>query len=189
MKLCYICSTLKNQTMNKLFSGASAIGIIIVVIGVFFLVRNIFDLDIPVFTILLSAVLIVGGVFMIRGSFAPKHDAQHVQFGDTKFAFTPGQQHYNVLFGEGSLNLKGQKPDSNIPLSVECSFGQFRIIADREVPLKVKGNVSFGTLRGPDMKTASFGEYTYMSPDYNPAQPGFTIDVRVSFGEVEVFYI
>jgi hypothetical protein len=175
--------------MKKIFTGASAVGVIVVLIGVLLLIRNVFNLDIPVFTILLSTALIIGGVFMIRGSYFPKGDGDRIHFDDRHFAFIPGQQNYSVAFGEGSLNLKGQKPDTNIPVSVECSFGKFRIIADREVPLMIKGQVSFGNLRGPDMKTASFGEYTYMSPDYNPSQPGFTIDARVSFGELEVFYI
>lgn len=175
--------------MNKIFSGASAVGVIVVLLGILLLARNVFNLDIPVFTILISVALIIGGIFLITGSFTMKRDGQHVQFGESHFQFNPGQRNYSVQFGEGTLNLKGHKPDSNIPISVECSFGQFRIVADREVPLKVTGQASFAELRGPDARKVSFGDYTYMSPDYNPAQPGFTIDARVSFGELAVIYL
>jgi hypothetical protein len=175
--------------MNKIFSGSSAIGVVVVLLGLLLLARNVFHLDIPVFTIFLSAALIIAGVVMIRGSFLPKREGRYVQFGESHFNYDPAQRQYSVQFGEGSLNLKGQRPDSNIALSVECSFGKFRIIADREVPLSITGKASFGELRGPDLKKASFGDYTYMSPDYNPSQPGFTISANVSFGEIEVFYI
>ena len=175
--------------MNKIFSGSSAVGVVVVLLGLMLLFRNVFNLNIPVFTIFISAALIIAGVLMIRGSFLPKWEGRHVQFGESHFTFDPEQKQYIVQFGEGSLNLKGYRPDSNIAVSVECSFGKFRIIADREVPMMITGKASFGELRGPDMRKASFGDYTYMSPDYNPSQPGFTIIANVSFGEMEVFYI
>ena len=97
--------------MNRIFSGSSAVGIVIVLLGILLLFRNIFNLDIPVFTIFLSTALIIGGVLMIRGSFLPKREGKNVQFGESHFAFDPEQRQYNVQFGEGSLNLKGYKPD------------------------------------------------------------------------------
>ena len=176
-------------TMKKIFTGSSAIGLIVVLFGVLLLVRNVFNLDIPIFTILLSTALIIGGVLMIRGSFLQRGEGARVQFEDRHFSYRPEERNYSVQFGEGTLNLKGHRPDANITLSVECSFGKMRIIADREVPLMITGKSSFGELRGPDLKTASFGDYTYMSPDYNPSQPGFTINANVSFGELEVLYV
>ncbi len=175
--------------MNKSYSGSTFLGLIVVVIGLLLLVRNVFHIHIPVFTIVASLGLIWLGILLIRGSVAAKAYGARTVFGDGKLNYTPGQESYSVVFGSGVLNLQGAKPDAPVYLNVECTFGDLKIIANRDVPIRIEGNSTFGHLSGPDLRSASFGPYMYTSADYNPSLPGFTIHGRVTFGEMRVFYL
>jgi hypothetical protein len=175
--------------MNRSFSGSLILGFIVVAIGLLLLLRNVLHIHIPVFTILASLGLIWMGVMLIRGSFHPESDGDSIRFGDGKMNYSPEKGNYSVLFGSGTLNLQDVKPASSVVLDVECTFGEMKLIINREVPLKITGNATFGNLNGPDLRSASFGPYQYVSPGYNPSLPGFTIQARVNFGELRVFYL
>jgi predicted membrane protein len=176
--------------MNKSFSGSFMLGTAIVLIGVLMLIRNVFNIHIPIFAMLASFGLIWLGVMMIRGNIKPgSGDHSKVKFSDSNLNYIPGQENYGVSFGSGVLNLQDLKPDVPVHLNVECSFGEMKIMISRDVPLQVNGSASFGSLYGPDLRSASFGNYSYMSSGYNPNLPGITIHARVSFGELRVFYL
>ena len=173
--------------MNKSFSGSGLLGLIIVVIGLLLLVRNIFHIHIPVFTLFASLGLIWMGVMLIRGGKqSPVIDAQ-AAFGTGTLKYTPGQNSYRVLFNSGVLNLQGITPDTPVHLNLECTFGELKVIVGQDIPLFIEGHAAFGSLSGPDLRSASFGPYTYMSNGYNPSQPGFAIHARVNFGEIRVY--
>jgi hypothetical protein len=175
--------------MNRSYSGAAIFGGAIVLIGVLLLVRNIFNIHIPVFTLLASLGLIWLGILMIRGNIQGKHNGERILFNESRLNYTPGQDSYSVLFGSGTLNLQDVKPDKPLHLNLELTFGEFKVVTNREVNLQVEGNVSFGKISGPDLRTATFGNYLYTSPGYNPSLPGITIHTRVTFGEMRIFYL
>jgi hypothetical protein len=175
--------------MNKSYSSSAILGGAIVLIGLLLLIRNIFNIHIPIFTLIISLGLIWLGVMLIRGSIKTKGDNTRTMFGDGKLNYAPGQESYSVVFGSGVLNLQGIRPDTPVHLNVECTFGELKVIAGRDVPILVEGSATFGSLHGPDLRSASFGPYTFTSPEYNPSVPGFTIHARVTFGELRVFYI
>ncbi len=175
--------------MNKNFSGSALLGLIVVLIGLLLLVRNIFHIHIPVFTLIASLGLIWLGVMLIRGGKrAPVMDAQ-AAFGTGSLNYIPGQTSYKVLFNSGVLNLQGINPSTSVHLSVECTFGDLKVIVSQGTPLFIDGHATFGNLSGPDLRNTSFGAYTYMSNGYNPSLPGLTLHANVNFGELRIYYL
>ena len=175
--------------MNKSYSGSFMLGSAIVLIGLLMLTRNIFHIHIPIFAMLASLGLIWLGILLIRGNTKARGDYSRTMFGEGKLNYVPGQESYSVVFGSGVLNLQDIRPDKPIHLHVECSFGEMKVFVSKESALQVDGSATFGSLHGPDLRSASFGNYLFMSPGYNSSLPGLTIHARVSFGEIRVFYL
>jgi hypothetical protein len=175
--------------MNKSYSGSLMLGSAIALIGLLMLIRNIFHIQIPIFAMIASFGLIWLGIMMIRGNIRPSTDASSTSFGDGKLNYVPGLDTYSVSFGSGVLNLQDVRPDKPVFLNLDCSFGEMKIFVNKEVALQVNGSSSFGSLHGPDLRSASFGNYTYISTGFNPSLPGFSIHARVSFGEMRIFYL
>jgi predicted membrane protein len=175
--------------MKQRFSATTVIGLVVVFFGCMLLLRNVFHLDIPVFTLIISTLLIGAGILIVRSSFAgPKGNSgtQENVFGESAFRYVPGQDSYKIVFGSGVIDLKGLQPESHITLYAECTFGELKILVDRSLPMAVSGNVAFGTIQGPDFRKVSSGNYTYVSPLYNQALPGVSLDLKVNFGEAKI---
>jgi predicted membrane protein len=171
------------------FSASNWLGAIVVLVGVMLLINNVFNLGIPIFTIILSFGLIWIGILLIRGSVLTKEDSARTVFGESKMNHTPGQQNYSVTFGSVTLNLQDFRPDKPESLNLDCTFGEMKVIVSREVELQISGNSSFGSLSGPDLQAATFGTYRYNSPGFNSLQPGISLNARVTFGEIKIFYL
>jgi len=175
--------------MISRFSASNWLGAIVVLVGVMLLVNNVFDLNIPIFTILLSFGLIWIGILLIRGSVLSKEDSTRTVFGESILNYSPGQQNYGVTFGSVTLNLQEFRPEKPESLNLECTFGEMKVIVSREVELSISGNSSFGNLSGPDLQAANFGTYRYNSAGFNSNQPGISLNARVTFGEIKIFYL
>ncbi len=175
--------------MRNRISAAMILGSTVILIGVLLLIRNLFNIDIPIFTIIISITLIWIGVMLIRGGQNVKSNEASTMFGESKMFYQKGKDSYKVMFGSGELNLQDLRPDQPLVISLECTFGEMKIIANREVPIQVRGSASFGSLIAPDMQTTSFGSRTFISPEFNSSQPGITFDARVTFGEMRFYYL
>jgi predicted membrane protein len=175
--------------MQKRFSGSMIFGTLVILFGLLLLARNLFDLHIPVFSMVVSLGMIWIGILLIMGQVVGGKEGERVPFGERTMQYIPGQTNYRVLFGSGTLNLQDLRPDQPLHLYLDCTFGEMKLIVNREVPLQVDGTASFGSLNGPDLRTASFGNYFYTSTGYNPSLPGLTIHARVTFGELRIFYL
>ncbi len=110
-------------------------------------------------------------------------------FGESSLHYVPGQNNYSVQFGSGTINLQDLRPSEPLVLSVECTFGELKVILSREVEIQLSGSSTFGSLSGPDLQSTSFGNYFYTSPGFNPSQPGISLQARVSFGELKIYYL
>jgi len=175
--------------MKKGYTTTTILGGAVVLLGILLLVRNIFDIHIPIFTLIFSLGLIWLGIMLIKGNLKPRTDGSQTMFGESSLNYMPGQNNYSVQFGSGTINLQDLRPSEPMVISVECTFGELKVILSREVEIQVNGSSTFGSLSGPDLQSTSFGNYFYSSPGFNPAQPGITLQARVTFGELKIFYL
>lgn len=175
--------------MNNKFSTTTIIGGGIVLFGILLLIRNIFNLNIPIFTIIFSITLIWIGILLIRGSIRPKTEGGQTMFGESSMNYIEGQQNYAVTFGSATVNLQSLQPDQPIHLNIECTFGEMKVLVSRDIQLRVEGNSSFGNLTGPNLQSSSFGNYFYSTPGFNESMPGITLHAKVTFGELRILHI
>jgi len=174
--------------MSNWFFKSSFWGWVLVVVGAIWLAENLFDLDIPVFRVLLSLVLIVLGIALIRGWRSNTGDGSSTVFAKQEHAFTDGMGAHSVLFGEAVIDLTQTAEMAEGLVELRCVFGEMRVKVPRDVNLQVRAEVSFGTIRMPDGRSVSFG-----TRDYAPAGDGgqTTLRLRVvcAFGEVSILAV
>lgn len=187
--------------MNK-FDSRHIVGIAIVLLGIMLLVRNVFHIHIPVFPSLFSLIIIAVGIFIVKSSFRvpdekkPSSQTDNTESGTAvpesreKEDFNAGYQVYSnkqrVIFGSGVINLKNQAKDKHIDVDAECMFGELKILIDPGTPIAVNASVFAGTLKIPGAIGKQSSNLNYMSPLYNPAQPGIQFNLNVSFGETSI---
>lgn len=184
--------------MRIKFDSRHIVGIAIVLFGIMLLMRNIFDIDFPVFPTLFSIIIIAIGIFIVRSSLNTKevksnntekeqrviNQAEFVD--DTPNNYQPYTGKQRVLFGSGVINLKNQAREKHIDIDAECIFGELKILIDPGTPYAVNASVFAGSLKIPGAIGTQSNNLNYISPLYNPAQPGIRFNLNVSFGETSI---
>lgn len=188
--------------MNKNIDSRHIVGIAIVLFGIMLLIRNVFHIHVPVFPTLFSLIIIAVGIYIVKSSFkipdenisSDQNNAKDAEIkipsGGERQEFNTGYQVYGnkqrVIFGSGVINLKNQAKDKHIDIEAECMFGEMKILIDPGTPIAVNASVFAGTLKIPGAISKQSSNLNYMSPLYNPAQPGICFNLHVSFGETSI---
>lgn len=175
--------------MQKTFFSSAFWGITIIFVGVAMLLRNFFDLDIPIFTIIAAGFLIFLGIRMIAGHSSGNSSSNSAVFSDQKMGFVPGQNKYNVLFGNSNLDLSRIELTENKLVEVSCVFGEFRIAVSRDTNLQIFSSAAFGNFTSPMQQSNAFGSLDFRSPGFDATKPALTIRAEVVFGSVRVYYV
>jgi len=175
--------------MQKTFFSSAFWGITIIFVGVAMLLRNFFDFDIPVFTIIAAGFLIFIGIRMIAGHVSGGNNSSSTMFSDQKMGFVPGQNKYNVIFGNSSLDLSRIELTENKLIEVSCVFGELRIAVNRDTNLQIFSSAAFGNFTSPAQQSNAFGSLDFRSPNFDATKPSLTIRAEVVFGSVRVYYV
>lgn len=175
--------------MQKTVFSSAFWGITIIFVGVAMLLRNFFDLDIPVFTIIAAGFLIFLGVRMIAGHASGNDSSNSAVFSEQKMGFVPGQNKYNVLFGNGNLDLSRLELTESKLVEISCVFGEFRVAVSPETNLQIFSSAAFGSFVAPSQQSSAFGSLDYRSQNFDPTKPVLTLRAEVVFGSVRVFYL
>ncbi len=174
--------------MHKTFFSSAFWGIVIIFFGVSMLLRNFFDFDIPVFTIVAAGFLIFLGIRMIAGRGTGYDSTNSAVFSEQKMGFVPGQNKYNVLFGNSHLDLSKMELTESKLIEISCVFGEFRVAVNRDTNLQIFSSAVFGNFTAPSQQNNAFGSLDFRSPNFDPAKPVLTIRAEVVFGNIKVFY-
>jgi predicted membrane protein len=175
--------------MQKTFFSSAFWGTTIIFVGIAMLLRNFFNYDIPVFTIIAAGFLIFLGIRMIAGNVVGRNEGNSTMFSDHKMGFVPGQNKYSVLFGSSDLDLSKIDISENKLVEVSCVFGEFKIAVSRDANLQIFSSAAFGNFTSPAQTSNAFGSLDYRSPGFDATKPSLTIRAEVVFGNVKVFYV
>jgi len=175
--------------MQKTFFSSAFWGITIIFVGVAMLLRNFFELNIPVFTIIAAGFLIFLGIRMIAGHTTGTDASNSAVFSEQKMGFVPGQNKYNVLFGNGNLDLSRLELTESRLVEISCVFGEFRVAVNRDTNLQLFSSAAFGNFTAPSQQSNAFGSLDFRSPDFDPTKPVLTIRAEVVFGNVKIYYV
>ncbi|MDP4220186.1 MAG: LiaF-related protein [Bacteroidota bacterium] len=163
-------------------------GALIILAGILLILRNVFKIDLPVMGIIFPIFIITIGVSLLSGfrSSGERH-GKNVMFSDSEFETVTSDEHYSVVFGKGSYDLRNLKPlDKDIHVDINCAFGGVEVFINPNIPLKIKVSSAFGGGQLPDGRTVAFGERVYKTPAYRDGSPSVIVKANVAFGGVEI---
>ena len=146
-------------------------GALLILIGLALIIRFVFNVDFPVFKVLLAMFFIYIGIRILFGSFyEPENNKE-----------------YNVVFGQGNFDFtRVDLSRGNVNVKIGTVFGGSKIKIDRDMPVKIVADAVFSGAELPDGSTAVFGTSTYQSETFNPDSAYLKIKLDVVFGGVEV---
>lgn len=163
-------------------------GIILILLGLSLIIKIVFNVDFPVFKILVALVLIYFGLRIILGdSFHLFHDVgdqNTVVFGERRITQIENGREYNVIFGAAHFDLKDfHLPDSqSFHIKINTIFGGTQITLNDSLPVRLNANTAFGGTKAPDGNTSAFGDLKYESDTAKMEKPALVIESNTVFG-------
>ncbi|KUG04540.1 hypothetical protein ASZ90_018031 [hydrocarbon metagenome] len=167
------------------FSNEYFWGILLVVLGIIIILRNYFNINIPIFRSIFAFILIYLGVMTLFGGFAVK-SGDMMLFNEGTIKVTDNAPEYNILFSSGTIDLSRLKTDSK-PESIKVNviFSNGKILVGPDLPLVIKLNSAFANSSFPDGSSINFGDHTYRTSASDESDPIF-VEVSVVFGRVAI---
>jgi hypothetical protein len=172
--------------MNIIFREAYW-GALIILAGILLIVRNVFKIDLPVMGIIFPIFIITLGVSLLLGFRGPERHGKNILFSDGDFDTVNSNEHYSVIFGKGSYDLRNMKPiDKDLNVDINCAFGSAELLINPANPMKIKVSSAFGGGHLPNGNTVAFGERVYTTPAYKEGSPCVKVKANVAFGGIEI---
>jgi hypothetical protein len=163
-------------------------GIVLCLLGVAMILKVAFNLDIPVFRIVLAGVLIVLGIRLLLGTSVRSGAIRNtIAFSEGEVRPGGDDKDVTVVFGHGRLDLTGIRPeDHKEPIEFTTVFGSSTLRLDPSVPTRVTLSSAFGGAKAPDGTQLAFGTYVYRTPGQTDEAPFLDIRATVVFGGLEI---
>jgi predicted membrane protein len=159
-------------------------------LGIALIIKVVFQLDFPVFKVLVGIFLILLGIKLLFGRFViPSHHFRPEETIFTEKTYSdlePGRE-YTVLFGKGVYDFTNvDLTKGSFHTKISTVFGGTQIIIPRNAPVKIQADAVFAGAELPDGNTAVFGSSVYESDSWSPDTAGINIKLDVVFGGVQV---
>jgi predicted membrane protein len=165
-------------------------GAFLLLLGIALIIKVVFNVDFPVFKVLVGIFLDLLGLKVLFGRvLIPSHhfDPEDTIFNERVYDNPESGKEYTVLFAKGVYDF------TNVDLSkgsyrvkVSTVFGGSQIIIPRDKPVRIKASAVFAGAELPDGNTAVFGDTVYESDSWSPDSASIDIKVDVVFGGVQV---
>jgi predicted membrane protein len=165
-------------------------GAFLLLLGIALIIKVVFQVDFPVFKVLVGIFLILLGIKVLFGRFVlPSHhfDPEETIFDERTYDRPESGKEYTVLFGKGVYDYTDvDLSQGNFHSKISTVFGGCQIIIPRDVPVRIKADAVFAGAELPDGNTAVFGSSEYQSDSWSPDSASINIKVDVVFGGVQV---
>ena len=165
-------------------------GAFLLLLGIALIIKVVFQVDFPVFKVLVGIFLILLGIKVLFGRFIiPSHhfEPEETIFNERTYDDPESGKEYTVLFAKGVYDF------TNVDLSkgsfhtkISTVFGGTQIIIPRDLPVKITADAVFAGAELPDGNTAVFGSSVYQSESWTPDTASLNIKADVVFGGVHV---
>ena len=165
-------------------------GLLLVVLGLSLIFKIVFNIDFPLFKVIIAFLLIFFGLKILFGSFwKPTFETKEndVVFGERRFSNLENDSDYSVVFGKGvfdfrDFDLKGEKQK----IKISTVFGASIVKINKTMPVKIKVESAFAGANLPNGNSAAFGSTSYESPDFDAGKPYLEIKIEIVFGGCDV---
>lgn len=165
-------------------------GALLLLLGVSLIIKVIFNVDFPVFKILVGAFfvflglkILFGRVLIPEGKIGPNETI----FTERTYDFPEKDREYSVVFGKGVYDFTNvDLSEGDFKVKVSTVFGGSVIKIDDDMPLRIDADAVFAGAELPDGNHAVFGSSHYSSDNYRPDSAALKIKVDVVFGGVQI---
>lgn len=159
-------------------------------IGISMIIRIVFNVDVPVFKLLVAFFFIWLGLRIMlgnRGLFHFKTTPNDVIFNENYFSeINSDNKEYNVVFGKAVYDLRNLDLKETTSIHLSSVFGGAEIKLRRGLAYKIVTESVFGGIKLPNGNTAVFGASHYQSENFSPDTIHLLIKAEVVFGGIEV---
>jgi predicted membrane protein len=165
-------------------------GAFLLMLGIALVIKVVFNIDFPVFKVVVGIFLILIGIRVLFGRvLIPSHhfNPEETVFNERVYDHPESGKEYTVLFAKGVYDF------TNVDLShgsyhtkISTVFGGTQVIIPRDKPVRIKADAVFAGAEMPDGNTAVFGSTVYESDTWRADSAGIDIKVDVVFGGVQV---
>jgi predicted membrane protein len=166
-------------------------GLFLVLAGVVLLARIVFNIDFPLFKVLVGLFFILIGIRILFGkSFMETLGSKEneVIFSDQSLHLTDiSKKEYNVIFGKSDVDLTDLNRE-NLParMKINTVFGSTTLYVPEDLPLIIYSDAVFSNAKLPGGNSSVFGRTSYKSPGIEKDTPYLEIKFDVVFGSVAV---
>ena len=165
-------------------------GAFLLLLGIALIIKVVFQVDFPVFKVLVGIFLILLGIKVLFGRFIiPSHhfEPEETIFSERTFDDPESGKEYKVLFAKGVYDFTNvDLSKGSIHTKISTVFGGTQIIVPRDVPVKITADAVFAGAELPDGNTAVFGTSVYQSDSWTPDTASINIKAEVVFGGIQV---
>jgi hypothetical protein len=177
---------MSNSKNMSFLSSAVFWGAIIILFGLSIILREIFHIHIPFVRIIFGFILLYWGIKMIAGGFNRNGNDHSAIFRESNMKYDGKQREYNVIFGNGTIDLFRIENNSTEKIEVNVVFGSGVLILNDSIPTRVSMNAVFGSVSAPDKSTNGFGESVYTTSVYKEGSPYVKVECNAVFGRVVI---
>jgi len=162
-------------------------GAVIILFGLSIILNAIFNIRIPVFSIIIALIFIYLGLKILFGAFGVKTSKNTVVFSEGSLKVSQRNEDYNIIMGRGTIDLTDVTLEED-PLSIEINvvFGKADLRIDSSIPMIMKVSSVFAGAHLPGGNVAAIGNNRYATPAYQKEKPYLFIKADVIFGELNV---
>lgn len=174
------------------------VGILFILLGVLLFLNIAFDANIPIFGVLIGALIILVGLGIVfRGSAAAsgRHDERSVIGDEKNIIFEEGRtvyvtahnNEYNVIFSKGTVDLSNRQLTDGInKVRINSIFGAADVILPKGVPVVLRASTAFASVQLPDGSTLAFNTRTYSIGDFDSSDKCIEIEASAVFGSMRI---
>lgn len=162
-------------------------GAVIILIGLSIILNAVFNIKIPVFSIIIALIFIYLGLKILFGSFGIKTSKNTVVFSSSDLKSSNKNEEYNIIFGRGTIDLTDiDLEEKQLFYEINVVFGKADVLIDPNIPLIIKVSSVFAGAHLPDGNVAAIGNNSYISPAYVKGEKFISIEMDAVFGELNI---
>ncbi|MFC2129763.1 hypothetical protein ACFLQX_03165 [Bacteroidota bacterium] len=165
-------------------------GAFILLLGIALIIKVVFNVDFPIFKILVGLFIIAIGLKILLGrTMFPSGNVgpNETMFNEHVYENPEKGKEYSVMFGKGTYDFTDvDLSEGTFYVKVSTVFGGSVIKIRRDMPVKIDADAVFSGAELPDGNTAVFGSSYYTSESYDPDSAYLHIKADVVFGGVQV---
>jgi hypothetical protein len=159
-------------------------GILLIILGLSLIVKTVFGISIPFIRMALGGLFVYAGITLITGmsSYSNKQ-TRTVMFKQETVHAQKQYKSYNILFGNGIIDLSRVAPKQLTKIEINVLFGLGVVKLSAHTATKIIAESFLGGLQLPDESVINWGKKQYTFSGTN-ARPLLEIHAKAIFGNL-----